>query len=349
MESIHGLEGREGAILVVNVPEKMKAIRYSAYGGPEVLRLEEVPVPVPGEGEVLVRVHAAGVNPGDWQIRSGLAGGRFGLPYIPGWDVAGIVAAGGEAAGFRPGDAVYGMTANSGGCAEYAVVPAGQLARKPSAATFAEAAALPQSGFTAWQALFEQGRLAPGQTVLINGAAGGVGHLAVQLARWKGARVIGTASARNEAYLRSLGVDAFVDYAAGLPAELARSADLVLDTAAGGNRDWLIDALKPGGRLVPIAFGRHSAGKSADAGVEVLDVQFPPFSSAVLDQLSRLVDEGVLRVTIDSEFPLEETAKAHERSESRRARGKIVIHVASSPDNGSGFPLFGAGPAASGE
>jgi len=307
----------------------MKAIRFSVFGGPEVLRLEEVPVPVPGEGEVLVRVHAAGVNPGDWQIRSGLAGDRFGLPYIPGWDVAGTVAAGGADAGFRPGDAVYGMTADSGGCAEYAVVPAGQLARKPSAATFIEAAALPQSGFTAWHALFEQGRLETGQTVLINGAAGGVGHLAVQLARWKGARVIGTASARNERFLRELGVDEFVDYAAGLPAELAGSADLVLDTAAGGDRDWLIDALKPGGRLVPIAFGRHSAGKAAEAAVEVQEVQFPPFSSAVLDQLSSLVDEGRLHVTIDSVFPLEETAKAHVRSESRRARGKIVICVRS--------------------
>lgn len=315
--------------MTVQVPEKMKAIRYSVFGGPEVLRLEDVPVPVPGEGEVLVRVHAAGVNPGDWQIRSGLAGDRFGLPYIPGWDVAGIVVAGGEAAGFRPGDEVYGMTANSGGCAEYAVVPAGQLARKPSAASFTEAAALPQSGNTAWHALFEQGGLKAGQTVLINGAAGGVGHLAVQLARWKGARVIGTASARNEAYLRELGVDAFVDYTFGLPAELVRTADLVLDTAAGGNRDWLIDALKPDGRLVPIAFGTHSADKAAEAGVDVQDVQFPPFASAVLDELSRLFDEGRLRVTIDSEFPLEETAKAHERSESRRARGKIVIRVLS--------------------
>jgi NADPH:quinone reductase-like Zn-dependent oxidoreductase len=331
MNAVYGFNTRFGRreIMTVQVPEKMKAIRYSAFGGPEVLRLEEVPVPVPGEGEVLVRVHAAGVNPGDWQIRSGLAGDRFGLPYIPGWDVAGVVAAGGEAAGFRPGEAVYGMTANSGGCAEYAVVPVGHLARKPSAATFAQAAALPQSGFTAWHALFEQGRLEAGQTVLINGAAGGVGHLAVQLARWIGARVIGTASARNEAFLRSLGVDAFVDYAAELPAELVRSADLVLDTAAGGNRDWLIDALKPGGRLVPIAFGSHSEGKAAEAGVEVLDVQFPPFASAVLDELSRLFDEGRLRVTIDSEFPLEETAKAHERSESRRARGKIVVRVLS--------------------
>jgi len=329
MNAAHGFNTWKERWQTVQVPGKMKAIRYSAFGGPEVLRLEDVPVPVPGEGEVLVRVHAAGVNPGDWQIRSGLAGDRFGLPYIPGWDVAGVVAAVGEAAGFRPGDAVYGMAANSGGCAEYAIVPAGQLARKPSSASFAEAAALPQSGITARHALFEQGGLKAGQTVLINGAAGGVGHLAVQLARWKGARVIGTASARNEAYLRSLGVHAFVDYSAGLPEELVRSADLVLDTAAGGNRDWLIDALKPGGRLVPIAFGTHSADKAAEAGVDVQDVRFAPVTSAVLDELARLFDEGRLRVTIDSEFPLAETAKAHERSESRRARGKIVIRVLS--------------------
>ena len=204
--------------MTVGIPGTMKAIRYSTYGGPDVLRLEEVPVPAIGEGEVLVRVHAAGVNPGDWQIRSGLAGDRFGLPYIPGWDISGVVVSVGEAViGLYPGDAVYGMTANSGGCAEYAVVPAGHLAPKPSAATFIEAAALPQSGFTAWHALFVQGHLEAGQTVLINGAAGGVGHLAVQLARWKGARVIASASARNEAYLRNLGIDAFVDYASGLP------------------------------------------------------------------------------------------------------------------------------------
>jgi len=309
------------------IPETMKAIRYSTYGGPDVLRCEEVPVPAVGEGEVLVRVHAAGVNPGDWQIRSGLAGDRFGLPYIPGWDISGVVVSTGAAVtGFHPGDAVYGMTANSGGCAEYAVLPAGHLAPMPKTATFIEAAALPQSGFTAWHALFVQGNLEAGQTVLINGAAGGVGHLAVQLARWKGARVIGSASARNEAYLRNLGVDAFVDYTAGLPAEFARSADLVLDTA-GGDGDWLLDALKPGGRLVPVAWGRYSAEKAVKASVTVQDVQLPPFSAAYLEELSRLFDGGQLRVTIDSEFPLEETAKAHERSESRRARGKIVIRV----------------------
>jgi NADPH:quinone reductase-like Zn-dependent oxidoreductase len=256
-----------------------------------------------------------------------MAGDRFGLPYIPGWDIAGVVVGlGAGVTGIHPGDAVYGMTANSGGCAEYAVIPAGQLAPKPKTADFTEAAALPQSGFTAWHALFVQGKLEAGQTVLINGAAGGVGHLAVQLARWKGARVIGSASARNESYLRKLGVDAFVDYAAGLPAELARSADLVLDTA-GGNGDWLLDALKPGGRLVPIAWGSYSADKAAKASVTVQEVQYPPISSTYLGELARLFDEGKLRVTIDSEFPLEETVRAHEKSESRRVRGKIVIRV----------------------
>lgn len=310
------------------IPATMKAIRFSTFGGPDVLRLEEVPVPVAGADEVLVRVHAAGVNPGDWQIRSGLAGDRFGLPYIPGWDISGIVACAGEAVtGLSPGDAVFGMTANSGGCAEYAVIPAVNLAHKPLSVSFIEAAALPQSGFTAWHALFVQGNLQAGQTVLINGAAGGVGHLAVQLARWKGARVIGSASARNETYLRHLGVDTFVDYTAGLQEELTRSTDLVLDTVGGDGKDWLLDALKPGGRLVPIAYGHYSVDKAAKASVTVQDVQFPLFSSAYLDELSRLIDGGQLRVTIDSVYSLEETARAHERSESRRARGKIVIRV----------------------
>ncbi|MFC4101656.1 NADP-dependent oxidoreductase [Paenibacillus xanthanilyticus] len=306
----------------------MKAIRYSAFGGPDVLRCEEVPVPAVGKEEVLVRVHAVGVNPGDWQIRSGLAGDRLGLPYIPGWDVSGVVASTGTGVtGFRPGDAVYGMTVNSGGCAEYVAVPAGQLAFKPESADFIEAAALPQSGFTAWHALFVQGKLAAGQTVLINGAAGGVGHLAVQLAQWKEARVIGAASARNEPYLRELGVNAFVDYTAALLPEFEQSADLVLDTAGGDKGDWLLDVLKPGGRLVPIAWGHYSPEKAAKASVTVHEVQYPPIAAAYLEKLARLVDDGRLNVTIDSVFPFEETAKAHEKSESRRARGKIVIRV----------------------
>ncbi|GMK40976.1 NADPH:quinone reductase [Paenibacillus sp. CCS19] len=315
-------------IMAMEIPQRIKAIRYSTYGGPDVLRCEEVPVPTAGEDEVLVRVHAVGVNPGDWQIRSGLAGDRFKLPYIPGWDVSGVVASvGAGVTGFRPDDAVYGMTVNSGGCAEYVVVPAGHLALKPESVDFVEAAALPQSGFTAWHALFEQGKLKTGQTVLINGAAGGVGHLAVQLARWKGARVIGAASARNKPYLFDLGVHAFVDYTTGLPAEIEHSVDIVLDTAGGENVDWLLNALKPGGRLVPITRGRYSSDKAAQASVTVQEVQYPPITAAHLNELTRLVNGGQLNITIDSVFPLEETAKAHEKSESRRARGKIVIRV----------------------
>jgi NADPH:quinone reductase-like Zn-dependent oxidoreductase len=315
-------------IMAIEIPQRIKAIRYFTYGGPDVLRCEEVPVPVAGEDEVLVRVHAVGVNPGDWQIRSGLAGDRFRLPYIPGWDVSGVVASVGAGVTiFHPGDAVYGMTVNSGGCAEYVVVPAGHLALKPESADFVEAAALPQSGFTAWHALFVQGKLETGQTVLINGAAGGVGHLAVQLARWKGARVIGAASARNEPYLLDLGVNAFVDYTASLPAEIEHSVDIVLDTAGGEKVDWLLNTLKPGGRLVPITWGRYSSDNAAKASVTVQEVQYPPIATAYLDELTRLVNGGQLNITIDSVFPFEETAKAHEKSESRRARGKIVIRV----------------------
>ncbi|MBB6732447.1 NADP-dependent oxidoreductase [Cohnella sp. CBP 2801] len=306
----------------------MKAIRYHVRGGPEVLRLEEVAVPKPGAGEVIVRVHAVGVNPGDWQIRSGLAGDAFKLPYIPGWDVAGVVVGAGEdGAGWRPGDDVFGMTTDSGACAEYVAVPAGQLARKPESVDFVRAAALPQSGFAAWHALFMQGELKAGQTVLINGAAGGVGHLAVQLAKWKGARVIGTASARNEPFVRERGADEFVDYAEELSEKLKQSADLVLDTVGGGRGDWLLDVLKPGGRLVPVAWGRYSPDKAARASVAVQEVQYPPIGTAGLAELARLADEGRLVPAIDSIFPLEETVRAHEKSESRRARGKIVIRV----------------------
>ncbi|QAY68546.1 NADP-dependent oxidoreductase [Paenibacillus protaetiae] len=306
----------------------MKAIRYHTYGGPDVLRLEQVTVPKAAEGEVVVRVHAAGVNPGDWQIRSGLAGDRFELPYTPGWDISGVVASVGEGVtGLKQGDAVYGMTANSGGCAEYVAVPAGHLALKPRSADFVQAAALPQSGFTAWHALFIQGKLEAGHTVLINGAAGGVGHLAVQLARWKGAAVIGAASARNKTFLDRLGVDRFVDYTAVLPPDMVRIADLVLDTAGGDQGSWLLDTLKPGGRLVPIAWGSYSSEQAEKASVIVQQVQYPPIAPVYLQELSQLVDSGQLNVEIDSIFPLEETANAHLKSESRRTRGKIVISI----------------------
>lgn len=313
---------------MMELPRTMKAIRYHIHGGPEVLRLEELPVPKTGEREVLLRVHAVGVNPGDWQIRSGFAGDRFELPYIPGWDVSGVVVnVGDSVTSLRPGDEVFGMTANSGGCAEYVAVPSDQLALKPRSIDFVEATVLPQSGVTAWHSLFVQGKLEAGQTILINGAAGGVGHIAVQLARWKGARVIGTASTRKGPFLHDLGVDEFVDYTTDLPTRIARSVDIVLDTVGGVQGDWLLDTLKPGGRLIPIAWGQYSSEKATQASITVQEIQYPPVAAAYLVKLAQLVNNGKIKVAIDSVFPLEQTAQAHERSESRRARGKIVIQV----------------------
>ncbi|MBD3920344.1 NADP-dependent oxidoreductase [Paenibacillus sp. PR3] len=312
----------------MELPRTMKAIRFHNHGGPEVLRLEELPVPKTSEREVLVRVHAVGVNPGDWQIRSGFAGDRFELPYIPGWDVSGVVESVGDSViNLRPGDKVFGMTANSGGCAEYVTVPFDQLALKPRSIDFIEASALPQSGVAAWHSLFEQGKLEAGQTLLINGAAGGIGHIAVQLARWKGASVIGTASPHKESFLHELGVDAFVDYTTDLPAGIGRSVDIVLDTVGGDKGDWLLDTLKPGGCLIPTAWGRYASEKATKASITVQEVQFAPVTTSNLAELAQLVNNGKIKIAIDSVFPLEETAKAHIRSESRRARGKIVIQV----------------------
>ncbi|MBB3128988.1 NADPH:quinone reductase-like Zn-dependent oxidoreductase [Paenibacillus rhizosphaerae] len=313
--------------------ETMKAIRYHRYGGPEVLRYEDVPVPFVNECEVLVRVHAASINPGDWQIRSGMAGDRFPLPYIPGWDVSGTVEkVGTSVTSLRVGDEVFGMTANSGACAEYAAVPAAQLARKPRSISYETAAALPQSGCTAWNALFVQGGLKAGQRVLINGASGGVGHYAVQLAKWTGAEVVGVASGRNETFLRDLGVDQFVDYSAGSWIDTVDPVQLVVDTVGGPEGDRLLGVLAPGGSLVPVTWGHYDTDQAAAEQVKVHEVAMIPVTTADLDRLSRLVEKGHLRAVIGRKYPLKETALAHELSESRRARGKIMIHVSSTAE-----------------
>lgn len=312
----------------MTIAETMKAIRYHTRGGPEVLRLEYVERPRPGPGEVLVRVHAVGVNPGDWQIRSGLAGDAFPLPYIPGWDVSGVVAAAGPGAeGFREGEEVYGMTADSAGCAEYVAVSQSRLARKPWNVSHLQAAATPMSAFTAWHALVEQGGLTAGHTVMIHGAAGGVGHFAVQIAKLMGARVIGVASGRNQAFLRELGADECVDYTKTPLEQLPQTADLVLDTVGGPEGDALLAVLKPGGRLVPVTYGRYSPEKAAALAIDVREVRLLQIATPDLERIGRWLEEGWLHAFIDTVVPLEETCLAHERSESRRVRGKIVIQV----------------------
>ncbi|MFD8284731.1 NADP-dependent oxidoreductase [Streptomyces solisilvae] len=332
----------------------MRAIRLHEFGGPEVLRHEEVPVPEPGPGEVLVRVHAVGINPPDWYAREGMPDvppelkPPFDLPLIPGTDVSGVVeAVAADVNGFVAGDEVVGLlrfpTALQGSAyAEYVTAPASDLARKPAAVDHIHAAGLPMSGLTAWQFLIELGHGHPSPfqeaphrpmaldgetTVLINGAAGGVGHLALQLAKWKGARVIAVASGAHEAFLRRLGADEFIDYTKDRPEEAARDVDLVLDTVGGPGSRRFLRTLERGGSLYPVYFGEFDDEENAELGVTVTATQVRS-NGAQLAELGRLLDAGTVRVAVDSTFPLAEARAAHERAARGHIQGKIVLTVA---------------------
>src|SRR4051794_17363124 len=227
----------------------MKAVVVHETGGPEGLRLEEVDAPRPADGEVLIRVRAASVNPIDWKYRRGFA--QKALPAVLGNDVSGVVEES-RAEGFEAGDEVFGMAA-SGGYAEQAVCSGAAIAKKPPALTHEQAAALPVAGMTAWQALFDRGGLERGQTALVAGAAGGVGHLAVQFAKHAGARVAGSGSARNRDFVRGLGADEYVDYTSQEVADAVTGADLAFDTVGGDTTESLLPAVREGGILVTIA------------------------------------------------------------------------------------------------
>ncbi len=319
--------------------ETMKAIQVHTFGNPEVLTYDDVPRPVVGPGEVLIRVHAAGVNPGDWKQRSGLenipeemrAAYLPPLPYIPGWDVSGVVEKVGPGVGaFREGDAVYGMlrfpSQTASAYAEYVTAPATDLARKPASIDHVAAAAMPMVALTAWQALFEHAEMEAGQTVLVNGAAGGVGHFAVQLAKARGARVIGVASGRHEAFLRELGVDQYIDYTATAVEKAAQDVDLIIDMIGGENLDRLLDVLKRGGTLIQISGGNYSSEHAAAAGVTVKRMQVRS-NGAQLGEIGELVDAGHIRVAIDTVVPLAEAYRAHRRAEEQHIQGKIVLKV----------------------
>ncbi|MET7529939.1 MULTISPECIES: NADP-dependent oxidoreductase [Streptomyces] len=332
----------------------MAAIRLHTFGGPEVLRFERVPVPEPGPGEVLVRVHAAGINPPDWYAREGMPDvppelrPPFRLPLTPGTDISGVVEElGADTNGFSVGDEVIGLlrfpTSLQGNAyAEYVTAPATDLARKPPTVDHAHAAALPMSGLTAWQFLIELGHDHPspfqearhrpmaidsGTTVLVNGAAGGVGHLALQLAKWKGARVIAVASGAHETFLRELGADEFIDYTKERPEEVARDVDLVLDTVGGPHSRRFLRSVKRGGSLYPVYFGEFDDRENAELGITVTGTQVRS-SGAQLADLGRLLDTGAVRVALDSTFPLADARAAHERAARGHIRGKIVLTVA---------------------
>lgn len=304
----------------------MRKIQQVSFGGPDVLHLTESEKPVPGEGQVLVRVHAAGVNPADWKIRNGLVIGR--LPLTVGLDFSGVVDSGGTR--FRRGDEVYGVTfPPNGSYAEYIAVSEDALAPKPKSLDHVEAAALPIAALTAWQPLTRLFPVGPGHRVLVHAAAGGVGHLAVQIAKARGAYVIGTAREAKHDFLRSLGADELIDYTTS-DFEKSLVVDVVLDPISGDYGPRSLDTLEPGGSLIDVV-GHGPDRTVVRRKAEELGLGFTEFyvsaSGADLAEIADLADAGSMRASIADVLPLEQAAKAHELSESGRVQGKLVLTI----------------------
>jgi NADPH:quinone reductase-like Zn-dependent oxidoreductase len=299
----------------------MQAVLIRETGSPDVLHYEEADRPEPDDGEVLIRVSAVSVNPVDWKQRRGLA--QTEVPAVLGRDVSGTVERS-RADGFTEGDDVFGMAA-SGGYAEYTTASAAAIAKKPDGLSHEQAAALPVAGMTAWQAVFDRGGLEHGQTALIAGAAGGVGHLAVQFAKHAGARVIGTGSSRNRDFVLGLGADDYVDYTQQDVGQAVSGVDMAFDTVGGDTTQALVPTVREGGVLVTIASAPpEEAARARGARAELL-VMSP--SSEQLARIAELVAAGEVRVEISQVLPLTEVRRAHELSESGHTRGKIVLTV----------------------
>ncbi len=310
----------------------MSAIVIHEHGGPEVLKLEQVPRPTAGEGELLVRVHAAGVNPVDWKMRAAGFGGRGKLPYTPGFDISGVVEqVGPKVSKFKAGDAVFAMLdlrrVSGGGYAEYAIVKESEAAIKPGKISHTDAAGIPLVALTAWQALFDTAKLEKGQTVLIHAGAGGVGSMAIQLAKSRGAKVIATASKDNLDFLKQLGADEAIDYRNQKFEEIAKDVEVVLDTIGGETQERSWGVLKKGGVLVSIV-GRPNQQKANDAGVRGEGI-LVHVDAKELEQVAQLLAEGTIHPVETQVLPLTDAAKAQQMSETRHTRGKIVLRAIS--------------------
>jgi len=316
--------------------QTMRAVTIEEFGGPQVLTAGRVARPEPLPTEVLVRVHAAGINPVDWKTRAGhgMAGLQT-LPLILGWDVSGVV----EEVGFgvttlAPGDEVYAMPwfpRPAGGYAEFVTAPSRQFARKPASLSHVEAAALPLAALTAWQALVDTAHVTGGQRVLVHAAAGGVGHLAVQFAKHLGAEVITTASEPRHAWLKELGADETIDYTRQRFEEATGEVDVVLDLvgAADDTDVRSVSVTRPGGLVISVPGGVSDALTAAagQAGVRTSPLLVEP-DAAALTAVAGLVDSGTVRVEVERTFALEQAAEAHRLGETNRTRGKLVLEVA---------------------
>ncbi|MFL6603636.1 MAG: NADP-dependent oxidoreductase [Steroidobacteraceae bacterium] len=333
----------------------MKAIRQHEFGGPGVLRYEAAPMPELKSREVLVRVHAVGLNPPDWYLREGYKmlppewQPQVFFPVILGTDISGVIeAVADDVKDFSVGDEVYsmvrfpsGLAGDSRAYAEYVSVPASEIALKPAGIDHVHAAGAPMSLLTAWQFLVELGHeesnpLQPnrhepvpleGKSVLVNGAAGGVGHFVVQVAKLKGAQVIAIASGKHEALLRDLGADEFIDYTKTTPEDAVRDVNLVLDAVGGPTTGRFLRTLKRGGALFPVFPLGFSGAEAADKlGVTVSTTQVRS-NGAQLAEVGRFLDSGTIRVVVDSTYPLADARKAHERAARGHIQGKIVLSV----------------------
>jgi NADPH:quinone reductase-like Zn-dependent oxidoreductase len=314
----------------------MKAIRFHAYGDPDVLRYEEVERPEPAAGEVLVEVAATSFNPADAGIRAGYLREIFPveLPHTPGIDVAGTIAAlGAEVTGFAVGDRVIAFLPMllQGASAEYVAAPAELFAPAPATIPLAEAAALPVAAQTAWQALFEHAQLTSGQRVLVNGAGGGVGGFAVQLAKQAGAHVIATASARSAEAVCAAGAEQIIDYAATTPAEaVTEPVDVVLNLVSvdAAAIEALTGLIRDGGVIVTTA---TPAAGDPDRGVRGTGMQLRA-DAAQLANLAKMIDAGELTVDVSASYPLSEIARVHELAAAGRIRGKVLLVPAAATD-----------------
>ncbi|HEV2840761.1 MAG TPA: NADP-dependent oxidoreductase [Chthoniobacterales bacterium] len=310
----------------------MKAVVVHEYGGPEVLKFEDVPRPEPKENEVLVRVIGAGVNPADPLIVSGKYAKEFGthLPLIPGYDIAGVVEkTGGKITRFKVGDPVFAYVLWGGGWAEYAVATEGEAAAKPPSLSFVAAAAVPLAALTAWQALIDAAKLSAGQTVLIHGGSGGVGTMAIQIAKGRGAKVIATASTRNQDLLKQLGADVSIDYTATKFEEVAKDVDVVLDSVGGETLARSYSVVKKGGFIATLV-SRLDQAELDKHGIRGASTAVKP-NADQLGEIAKLIAERKLKPIVTRMLPLAGAAEAFKQAATHHTRGKQVIKVADEP------------------
>ena len=313
---------------------KMKAIVIHEYGGPEVLKPEDVPVPEPKDDEIVVKVFAAGVNSFDGVLRSGKYAKDFKmqLPWTPGYDIAGTVEkVGGKVSKFKPGDPVYACISipGGGGYAEYALAKESQVAAKPATLSFSEAAGVPSVALTAWQALVDKANLQSGQTVLIHGASGGVGMFAIPIAKLRGAKVFATASTANQDFLKQLGADVPIDYKTQKFEEIAKAVDVVVDGVGGETLARSYPIVKRGGILVSLV-GRVNQAQLDKYGIRGVAVEVESKGDQ-LAEIGRLIDQKKIKVVVSDSFPLSDAAKAEAKADTGHARGKIVLKVRDEP------------------